>query len=132
MYLTEESMHLLDGVIDIYLTDFKYGNDACAERLSRVKNYMEITKRNHLLSEKQSEVIIRHLVLPGHLDCCTKTVLEWISENLGRRVKVNVMAQYHPDYEAGEYEELTRRLSWDEFNSALNFAKELELDLVER
>jgi len=132
MYLTEEAMQLLDGVIDIYLTDFKYGNDACAERLSKVKNYMEVTKRNHLLAEKQGEVMIRHLVLPEHVECCTKPVLEWISESLGRRVKVNVMAQYHPDYRAEEYEELTRRLSWDEFHHALNLAKELNLDLVGR
>jgi len=132
MYLSEESMQLLDGVIDIYLTDFKYGNDECAERLSKAKNYMEITKRNHLIAGKQAEVIIRHLVLPGHLDCCTQPILEWISENLGREVKVNVMAQYRPEHKAMDYEELTRRLTWDEFQHALNLAKELGMHLVER
>jgi len=132
MYLSKESMQLLDGVIDIYLTDFRYGNDKCAERLSKVKNYMEITERNHLMAEKQAEVIIRHLVLPEHLDCCTRPILEWISENLGRKVKVNVMAQYRPEYKAMDYEELTRKLTWDEFQDALNLAKELDLYLVER
>ncbi len=131
MYLTKESMQLLDGVIDIYLTDFKYGNDRCAERLSGVKNYMAVTQRNHLLAQKQAEVIIRHLVLPEHLDCCTRPILEWISENLGRTVKVNVMAQYRPEHKAMDYEELTRRLTWNEFQHALNLAKELDLCLVE-
>jgi len=130
MYLTEESMRLLDGVIDLYLTDFKYGNDQCAERLSKVKNYTEIIKRNHKIAEKQGEVIIRHLVLPGHLECCTKPILQWISENL-KNVRVNIMEQYHPEYRAMEYDELRRRLTYEEFQEAVKFGEDLGLDLVE-
>jgi len=99
MYMTEKTMRLLDGVVDIYLTDFKYGNDMCAERLSNAKGYMGIVTRNHLLARNQAEVIIRHLVLPNHFKCCTEPVLRWISENL-RDVKVNVMAQYRPEHRA--------------------------------
>jgi putative pyruvate formate lyase activating enzyme len=129
MYLTEEAMVLLDGVMDIYLTDFKYGNDGCAERLSGVKDYARVVKRNHLMAAEQGEVIIRHLVLPEHLECCTKPILGWISENL-EDVRVNVMEQYRPEYRAGEYEELGRRIEYDEFQVAVEFGKELGLDLV--
>ncbi|UCF08908.1 MAG: radical SAM protein, partial [Thermoplasmata archaeon] len=72
MYLTEESMSLLDGVIDLYLTDFKYGNSRCAKRLSNVKDYWDIITRNHAIARAQCEMIIRHLVLPGHFECCSK------------------------------------------------------------
>lgn len=126
MYLTEESMRLLDGVMDIYLTDFKYGNDKCAERLSDVKNYLQIIERNHKLAEEQGEVIIRHLVLPDHLDCCTKPILKWISENMSN-FRLNIMDQYRPEYKAMEYEELQRRLSFDEYQEVLKFARDLGL-----
>jgi len=131
MYLTEESMRLLNGVMDVYLTDFKYGNDSCAKRLSDARNYCEIVKRNHKLANKQGEVIIRHLVLPNHLDCCTRPILRWISENL-KNVKVNVMAQYRPEYRAMKFDDINRRLSYDEFQDAIEIAEELKLDLIER
>ncbi len=130
MYLTEESMRLLDGVMDVYLTDFKYGNNQCAMRLSDARGYTEIVQRNHRTAENQGEVIIRHLVLPGHLECCTKPILQWISENMGD-VRVNIMGQYHPEYRAGEYDELNRRLTYEEFLDAAGFGRDLGLDLVE-
>jgi putative pyruvate formate lyase activating enzyme len=130
MYLTVESMRLLEEAIDIYLTDFKYGNDRCAERLSHVKNYMEVVERNHIIAENQGEVIIRHLILPDHLECCTKPILQWISENL-RNARVNIMDQYHPDYRAGGYDELRRGLSPREFHEAVEFGRKLGLDIME-
>jgi hypothetical protein len=65
MYMSEEAMELLDGVIDLYLADFKYGNDQCAERLSKVGRYFEVVSRNHLIASKQADMIVRHLMLPG-------------------------------------------------------------------
>jgi putative pyruvate formate lyase activating enzyme len=128
MYLSELAMKLLDGVIDVYLTDFKYGNNKCAERLSKVKRYWDVVTRNHKLANKQCELIIRHLVLPEHLDCCTKPILRWIADNLDTtRVRVNVMDQYHPDYKAHEYNELRRVLKSEEFNEALSYANGLGL-----
>src|SRR4030042_1468196 len=69
MYLTEESMRLLDGIIDVYLTDFKYGNDNCALRLSNVRDYMSVVTRNHRKAREHAEMIVRHLVLPNHYEC---------------------------------------------------------------
>ncbi len=109
MYLSMDSMRLLAKLMDLYLTDFKYGDDRCAERLSDVKNYTKIVKRNHKIAEKTGDLIIRHLVLPGHLECCTKPILEWIDGNL-KDPMVNIMTQYRPCYQAGEYSDIDRYL----------------------
>ena len=69
-------------------------------------------------------------MLPGHLECCTFPILRWISKNLNpENVKVNVMGQYHPEWKAGNYEEIDRRLTHDEFDRALRFAEEIGLEL---
>jgi putative pyruvate formate lyase activating enzyme len=128
MYLTEESMRLLDGVIDVYLTDFKYGNDKCALRLSNAPEYMRIVTRNHLMAKKNAEMIVRHLVLPGHVECCTLPALTWISENL-KDVKVNVMSQYRPEHRAREFPELSGYLTEEDYYRSLKIAERLGLDL---
>lgn len=127
MYLTEDAMALLDGVVDVYLTDFKYGNDDCALRLSKVPEYMRIITRNHLLARKNAEMIIRHLVLPGHVECCTRPALTWIASNL-KDVKVNVMAQYRPEHKARDHSEISRRLHVDEYEKAVDIADGLGLE----
>jgi putative pyruvate formate lyase activating enzyme len=129
MYLTPESMALLDGAVDVYLADFKYGNDDCARRLSKVDRYWEVVTRNHLLAGEQAEIIIRHLVLPNHVECCSKPVLGWIASNL-RNVRVNVMDQYRPAYLAGEYPEISRPLRETEYVEAREHAVSLGIELV--
>ncbi len=113
MYLSKEGMKLLAKLMDVYLTDFKYGNDDCAEMLSGVQNYTDIVKRNHLFAEKTGDLIIRHLVLPDHLECCTKPLLRWIDENL-KDPAVNVMTQYRPSYQADQHPDINRYLSREE------------------
>jgi putative pyruvate formate lyase activating enzyme len=135
MYMSERTMELLDGVVDVYLADFKYGNDGCARRLSGVDRYFEVVSRNHRLASEQCEVLLRHLVMPGHLDCCTKPVLDWVATNIPRdRLRVNVMDQYHPAFmvlrEAGKYPELGRGLKRSEYLEASEYANRLGLDLV--
>ncbi len=113
MYLTEESMKILSKLMDVYLTDFKYGNDECASRLSDVEDYTSIVKRNHLMAEETGDLIIRHLVLPGHLECCTKPLLEWIETNL-EKPRVNIMTQYRPVWNADQHDDIDRGLSAEE------------------
>jgi putative pyruvate formate lyase activating enzyme len=129
MYCSIETMKLLDGVIDLYLTDFKYGKDGCARRLSIVDNYTEVVERNHKIAYNQAEMIIRHLVLPGHIECCTKPILKWIKENVPN-VVVNVMPQYRPEYQAYKYDDIARHLSAEEFNEAIKYARNLGLNLI--
>lgn len=124
MYLTEDAMNLLNGVIDIYLTDFKYGNDKCAKRLSNVENYWKIITRNHKIARDQCEVIIRHLVMPNHIECCTKPIIDWISDNL-ENIRLNLMDQYRPQYNAYDFEDINRSLKRNEFEEAWNYAEKI-------
>ncbi|MCS4541767.1 MAG: radical SAM protein [Euryarchaeota archaeon] len=127
MYMSEEAMKLLHGTVDVYLTDLKYGNSECALKLSKVKSYWEIATRNHIIASRQAELIIRQLVLPGHLECCTKPALSWIAKNLGPDVRTNVLFQYRPEFKAYEYEGMNRRLTMQEIKRAMEFANEAGL-----
>lgn len=129
MYLSERAMSLLNGAVDIYLTDLKYGNDTCAERLSGVKDYWRIVTRNHLLAASQCEVLVRHLMLPGHLECCTMPVLDWLAEHMPG-APVNIMAQYRPEHRAAEFPELRKRLSRSDHRAAVEHARKIGLELI--
>ena len=131
MYMSEKTMKLLDGVIDVYLADFKYGNDECAKRLSKVPNYWKITTRNFLLARKHAELLIRHLVLPNHVDCCTSRILQWIGENLDNEVRLNIMGQYHPEFEVFEFEGMDRGVTQEEMERAYKLARESRITNLE-
>lgn len=113
MFMSEELQALLVGTVDLYLADFKYGNDACAKRLSGVDNYTQVVKRNLKTAFATADVIIRHLVLPGHLECCTRLIFEWLRDEKPD-ANLNVMFQYHPCAEAVYDKTLARRLSFEE------------------
>jgi putative pyruvate formate lyase activating enzyme len=130
MYLSVETMKLLNGIVDVYLTDWKYGNDKCASRLSNAPKYTGIMERNHRLGREHAEMIIRHLVLPGHIDCCTRPALTWIAENL-KDVQVNVMAQYRPEHRALEFDDIAHPLTLAEYREAIEIAETLGLDLCD-
>lgn len=126
-YYSPETAKLLAGFADVYLLDFKYGPGNCAERISEAPNYWKVCTYNHLVAKEYGELIIRVLVLPGHLECCTKPILNWIAENLGKEVRVNVMFQYRPEWRAYEIPELRRRLTRDEMEKAVSLAREAGL-----
>lgn len=129
-YMSENTMKLLDGVIDMYLSDFKYGNDDCGRHLSKVENYFGVCARNHRAAIEQAELTIRHLVLPDHVECCTKPVLGWIAKNVRTKVIVNIMDQYKPAYKANEYMDIRRAVTKTEVEEAINYAKKLKLNYV--
>jgi putative pyruvate formate lyase activating enzyme len=126
-YYSEETAKLLAGFVDVYLLDFKYGSNDCAKRISDAPQYWEACTRNHLYGKKYGELLIRVLVLPEHLDCCTKNVLNWIAKNLGASVRTNVMFQYRPEWRAHEILELRRRLTRNEKERAVQLAKKAGL-----
>ena len=126
-YYSEETAKLLAGFVDVYLLDFKYGSNKCAERISDAPDYWEACTRNHLYGKKYGELLIRVLVLPQHLECCTKTILNWIAQNLGTWVRTNVMFQYRPEWRANEIPELRRTLTRDERERAIELAREAGL-----
>ncbi|TRO52251.1 radical SAM protein [Candidatus Bathyarchaeota archaeon] len=126
-YYSLETAKLLAGFIDLYLLDFKYGNNKCAEEISDAPGYWEAATRNHLYAKKYGELIIRVLVLPGHNQCCTKPILQWIHDNLRPMTRVNLMFQYRPEWRANERTELARRLTNPEISEARAFAEDIGL-----
>jgi len=127
-YYSEETAMLLAGFADIYLLDFKYGANTCATRISEAPNYWEACTRNHLYAKKYGELIIRVLILPQHLVCCTQTIVKWIAKNLGANTRTNIMFQYRPEWRAHEIPELQRRLIRSEMEQAIEMAKETGLN----
>ncbi len=136
MYLSMDAMKLLFGTQDVYLTDLKYGNDDCALKYSKVPGYWGPVARNHRLAFADAEVIIRHLVLPGHVECCTRPVLEWIAAELGTGVRVNIMGQYRPAGRVGrhpeEFPDLKRSPTGEEMDRAFQIADDLGLENLAR
>ncbi len=126
-YYSPETSKLLSGFADVYLLDFKYGPGKCAEKISEAPDYWKACTSNHLAAKKCGELIVRVLVLPGHLECCTEPILNWISENVGPETRVNVMFQYKPEWKAHEIPELHRRLSRNERKKAVQAAEKAGL-----
>lgn len=129
-YMSEKSMNLLKGLVDVYLSDWKYWSNDCALRLSKASNYLEIIKRNHNLAFKDAELVIRHLVLPNHFECCTKPILKYIAKTFRDNVIVNIMDQYRPHYKASEYPDINKSITKEEFNKVIKLAKKLDLNFV--
>ncbi|OPY28184.1 MAG: Radical SAM superfamily protein [Methanocella sp. PtaU1.Bin125] len=127
MYMTPEAMKILDGVVDLYLADFRYGNDEHAKRYSGIDFYWAATTQSFLEAKKQAELLVRQLVLPGHVDCCTKPIVEWCAANLGPDVRFNLMFQYRPEYQASRFPEINRSLTSAEALRAMSYAKKAGL-----
>ncbi|MHA1771480.1 MAG: radical SAM protein [Candidatus Thorarchaeota archaeon] len=128
LYCSEDTMRLLMDVFDVWLPDFKYGNDECALRLSGVPQYFEVISRNHLLAYQSGEVIIRHLVMPNHLECCTYPILDWVAKNMPNCL-VNIMGQYRPEHKVRrspqKYPDIARFVRREEVQAARNYATDL-------
>jgi len=135
-----EILKILDGIVDIYLPDFKYADSKMATIYSSgADTYSEMTKDALLEMNRQVGVakpaadgimyrglMIRHLVMPNNVSG-TKEVVVWIAANLPKDTYLNLMSQYRPMYKAFEYEKISRRLTRDEYDSAIKWAKEAEL-----
>ena len=138
-YEKPETIRRLEGIIDVWLPDFKYSDNALASRLSSCPDYVEtaeaaIAEMLRQAGENDVEdgllkrgVIIRHLVLPSH----TKNsigVLERIAEAFGSGVTVSLMSQYFPAGRAQDFPEINRRITAREYHKVLDKLCELGLD----
>lgn len=140
-YESVETLKQLEGLVDIYLPDMKYADNALAARLSGAPDYFEVAaaaiQEMYRQTGKpvmeddamQRGVLIRHLVLPGYLDN-TLRVLDWISESFPRDgVMVSLMSQYVPMGRAKELPPLDRRLTQEEYDGALSWMELCGLEL---
>ena len=136
-YEKRSVLKILDGIIDIYLPDAKYGDERWAKRLSKANHYthyngtalIEMYRQvgNLILNEEgiaQRGLIIRHLVLPD--DCAqSEMVLKTIKEHLGTEVHISLMAQYFPTFCASHYPLINRKLTPSEYHRSLSHLKTL-------
>ena len=86
---------------------------------------MEVVGTNHKWARQGGDMIIRHLVLPGHVECCSLPLIQWIHRNLGADVVINIMDQYQPHYQAFHYDELSRPTSPLEVSEVVDYARDL-------
>ncbi|MFO7916858.1 MAG: radical SAM protein [Anaerolineae bacterium] len=135
-----EILSFLDGIVDIYLPDFKYfDGDMAAKYSSGAESYPEVAEKALLEMHRQVGVakpteegimqrglMIRHLVMPNDVSGSEK-VMEWIAENLPKDTYVNIMAQYTPAHKAYDYPELSRRINDEEYQRVVQKAKEVGL-----
>ncbi|MFO0944673.1 MAG: 4Fe-4S cluster-binding domain-containing protein [Planctomycetota bacterium] len=129
-HMTPAVFDLLDGIVDVYVADFKFGNDACAIQLASTDNYVSIVTRNLRLARHRADLIVRHLVMPGHLDCCTRPVVEWMSSHLPE-VKFSLRGGFIPAWNAKNTPGLQGYLSADEYRIASQYAESAQLVLIE-
>ena len=124
-----QARELLDGMFDVWLADFKFGNDACAQRLAKTPDYVRIVQENLFWAAEHSKLIVRHLLMPGHVDCCWRPVAEWLAANLPG-VKVNLRSGFWPAWHATRHAELREAVSTQESDRAFALAREFNLNLI--
>ena len=138
-YDSPEALMLLDGIIDIYMPDMKYGDSETAHRYSHVRDYVEINfaavremyrqvgdLRLDEAGIAQRGLLVRHLVLPDDL-AGTETVIAFLAKDVSRHTYLNLMDQYRPCYRADDNPPLDKPLSRQEFQQALDLAEEYGL-----
>lgn len=134
-YESLETLRYLEGVVDIYMPDFKYGGEEEARKYSQAPDYPEVAWK--ALKEMQRQVgvlqiderglatrglLVRHLVLPHNL-AQSRKILKLIAEEISPDTYVNIMDQYRPQYQAGQFTELNRRITSEEYLAVLKWAE---------
>jgi len=137
-YESLDMIKLLDGIVDIYMPDIKYGNNEVAKKYSKAPNYFDIAKS--VVTEMHRQVgdlvinsqgiaerglLIRHLVMPNGI-AGTDKVVDFVAK-LSKNTYINIMAQYRPQYKANDYPEINRRITTDEYISAILLAEKAGL-----
>jgi len=137
-YDSVDSLKLLEGLVDIYLPDFKYADSTLAEELSGARDYPQIAtaalkemyrqKGSSLIINDdgiaESGIIIRHLVLP-HQTAISKKVLDGIADETSSKMHISLMAQYYPTSKVQNHKYLNRALYREEYEEVLNHYYEL-------
>ncbi len=137
-YESVEVVRVLEGVVDIYMPDVKYGDSALAEQYSGVPDYWELVRAAVLEMHRQvgdltiahglavRGLLVRHLVLPEGL-ACSDRVLRFFAEHVSSGSFINIMAQYYPAHRAHAFAELSRRPTGAEIRQVLRLAEKLGL-----
>lgn len=140
-----ETLQLLDGIVDIYMPDFKYWDTAHAGKFSNeaysyphyariavkemYRQVGDLRRNGRGIAERG--LLVRHLVMPNQI-AGTPEVLKFIAEEISTSTYVNIMRQYRPEYRAREYPEIDRRLTNAEYTEAIRWARSLGLTNLDR
>jgi putative pyruvate formate lyase activating enzyme len=142
-YDSLEVIKMLDGVVDIYLPDFKYQDEEMAEKYSSdASDYPKVAaavirEMHRQVGDLETDsrgiatrgLIIRHLVMPNNIGG-TDRLVKWIATELGPDTYVNLMAQYRPEHKAFDHPAIARRLTNEEWQQAVTWAEEAGLENV--
>lgn len=127
---TATARQLLEGVFDVWVADYKFGQDTCAERLARVPNYTEVVRGNLLWASRHSRLIVRHLLMPGHLDCCWVPIARWLAEELPG-VEISLRDGFWPGWFSSRHPELAVPGTVRDHDRARKIGSQLGLNLVD-
>lgn len=141
-YETPDTLSLLDGIIDIYMPDFKFWDKKIARMACNAPDYPEVAKEAVKIMHKQvgdlcldsdeiaqSGLLVRHLVLP-HDFAGTESVMAFLAERVSKNTRVNIMSQYRPCGTADSIPELSRTITVDEYHRARQTAQSFGLHLL--
>jgi len=130
-FSTPATLELLDGVVDVYLPDFKYWNPECSKKLSSTPKYPAVAKQAiRMMLAQGAPVIVRILILPGHTECCHLPVLDYLA-TLEGQLMVSIRDQYYPDWQITANDgEMMKRVTAEEVEAVQSKVKELDLTLL--
>jgi putative pyruvate formate lyase activating enzyme len=144
-YDSRDSLQLLNGIVDIYMPDFKFWDSALSLRYVKAKDYAEVARRSILEMHHQvgvlkfdeqglakRGVLVRHLVMPGEI-AGTESIMRFLANEISCDTYVNVMNQYHPGGRVSvcQYSEINRRIRGAEYDRALEAAHRAGLWRIE-
>jgi putative pyruvate formate lyase activating enzyme len=129
-----EVRSLLEGLFDVWLPDLKFGNDTCARRLAGLRNHWATVTENLLwmardCGRRSGAMIVRHLLMPGHVDCCWEPAARWLSAHLPD-ARTSLRDGYWPAWHAARHPELRRTVPPGERDRAWRIARECRLPMV--
>ncbi len=146
-YDSLDSLRLMEGIVDVYMPDFKLWTNEAARRYLKRADYPDVARETIVEMNRQvgdlvldergmarRGLIVRHLIMPGLLEE-TEAILRFVAEELGTGTYVNLMGQYYVSGKVGrdgEYEEIARGIHREEYEQALALAGELGLRLDAR
>lgn len=139
-YEKVETIKLLEGIVDIWLPDFKYMDNTAAQRYSKAPDYVENAKATiaEMVRQQpecafnedgiiQKGVIVRHLVLPGQTQRA-KDAIQYLYDCYGDSIFISIMSQYTPCTDLGDYPEINRKLTAEEYDDVVDFAVEIGVE----
>lgn len=139
-YDSVEVLKLLDGIVDVYMPDMKYSKNENGMKYSTIPDYWDVSKMaikemhrqvGDLIMDHQGVAIrgllVRHLVLPNDI-AGTQEVMRFLAAEISKNTYVNLMSQYRPCFKAGQYRELNRRVTMNEYNNAADLKKRYGLN----